>query len=98
MLAVVVPGRGVIRWNRDGIRKTIPFPDSAHGTGRAFLNEVDDVIAARRPLSPIEQAALVVEAFPGATIRDIGGTSTPTVRPKARRPSARDRRAARGRP
>lgn len=69
-LAVVVPGRGIVRWNRDGRRIVVPLPDSPNG--REFMDHVDDVIVARRPLSPIEQAALLTEVFPGASIRLAG--------------------------
>jgi hypothetical protein len=40
MMVVVGKDRGVVRWNRDGIRKAVPFPDS--GNGRAFMNAVDE--------------------------------------------------------
>lgn len=83
MLAVVVKGRGIVRWKVDGVRKVVPFP--AAGDGRAFMDAVDDLLHAHRPLSPIEQAALLVEHFPGAQLHEVGGTSAPTMRPNAER-------------
>src|SRR5436190_21021771 len=72
---VVVPSRGVVRWRPDGTRLVVPFPAAS---GRRFFDEVDDVLLATPRLSPVDQAARLVERIPGAELRD----ATPVRRPK----------------
>ena len=94
---VVVPSRGVVRWRPDGTRLVVPFPGAS---GRRFFDEVDDVLLAAPRLSPVDQAAQLVERIAGAEIRPGVGedgrdgfrTATETATPPEGRAPLRLRR------
>jgi len=68
-LAVVIQGRGVVRWNQLGVRKTYPFP-SSKASRRSLRTAVEQAALTARSTSPEHVARKLVEAFPGAEVRE----------------------------
>ncbi len=68
-MVVLIVGRGVVRWNQDGFRKTHAFR-SSKASRRRFRVAVDQAALAARSTSPEHVARKLVEAFPGAEVRE----------------------------
>jgi len=68
-LAVVIVGHGVVRWNQVGVRKAHSFR-SSKASHRRFRVAVDQAALTARSTAPEHVARKLVEAFPGAEVRE----------------------------
>ncbi|MBA2757239.1 MAG: hypothetical protein H0U37_07330 [Chloroflexi bacterium] len=69
VVVVLIEGHGLVSWTADGVRKTYPFP-STKASRRRFRVAVDQAALAARSTSPEHVARKLVEAFPGAEVRE----------------------------
>ncbi|MBA2380778.1 MAG: hypothetical protein H0V73_01590 [Chloroflexi bacterium] len=67
-MVVLIAGRGVVRWNANGVRRAHSFR-SSKAARQSFRQAVDRAAATARSTAPNDVSLKLVEAFPTAEIR-----------------------------